>query len=230
MGLINMTVYPRATAGKNANRRTRVGGRTPAVIYGDKRDRSENVEFDTNDLRRAMAAFSGSNPLFNLTMDGTDETFVAVLREMQTHPVSDEIYHCDLFAIPLGKPLVMEVALDIQGENRFIKSGDAVLDVVRRSIEIECLPREVPDVIAIDFSELEIGDKISVSDLSLEHGSIITDGEEVILKVNLNTFEEEVEEEEEAEGVEGEEGAEGDEAPAAEGDDAADDGGAPADD
>ncbi len=203
MGLIKMTVYPRSTTGKNENRRTRARGRTPAVVYGDKREESLNVELDTVELTRAMAGFSGSNPLFNLTMDGSEDTFVAVLREMQSHPVSDEIYHCDLFAIPLGKPLVMEVALDIQGDNRFVRSGDAVLDVVRRSIEIECLPREVPDTIAVDFSELEINDKISVSDLSLEKGEIITDGEEVVLKLNLNTFEEE---EEEVEGEEGEEG------------------------
>ena len=208
MGLINMTVYPRSTTGKNENRRTRARGRTPAVIYGDKREHSLNVELDTHELVRAMAAYSGSNPLFNLNMDGSDDNFVAVLREMQSHPVSDEIYHCDLFAIPLGKPLVMEVALDIHGDNRAVRSGDAVLDVVRRTIEVECLPREVPDTIDVDFGELGIGDKISVSDLSLEKGSIITDGEEVVLKLNLNTFEEEETEDEGEEG-EGAEGADG---------------------
>jgi len=211
MGLIKMTVYPRSTTGKNENRRTRAVGRTPAVVYGDKREQSLNVELDTVEFSRVMSAFSGSNPLFNMTMDGTDESFVAVLREMQTHPVTDEIFHCDLFAIPLGKPLVMEGALDIHGDNRHVKGGDAVLDVVRRSIEIECLPREVPDIINIDFSELEIGDKIVVSDITLEIGTMITDEEDVILKLNLNTFEEEVveEEDEEGEGVEGEEGEEG---------------------
>jgi len=212
MGLIKMTVYPRSTAGKNANRRTRAGGRTPAVVYGDKREQSANVELDTVALKRAMAAFSGSNPLFSLSMDGTDENFVAVLREIQAHPVSEEIYHCDLFEIPLGVPLKMEVALDIHGDNRHIKGGDAVLDVVRRTIDVECLPREVPDTIDVDFSELEVGDKISVADLSLEKGTILTDVEEVVLKLNLNTFEEEVVEEE-GEDVEGaEEGAEGEDA------------------
>ncbi|MBU0742212.1 50S ribosomal protein L25 [bacterium] len=191
MGLIKMTVYPRSTSGKNANRRTRISGRTPAVVYGDKREHSSNVELDTVELRRAMAAFSGSNPLFSLSLDGKGEPFVAVMREMQTHPVSEEIYHCDLFAIPLGKPLKMEVALDIHGENRHIRSGDAVLDVVRRSIEIECLPRDVPDTIDVDFSELAVGDKINVADLSLESGTILTDDDEVVLKLNLNTFEEE---------------------------------------
>ncbi len=218
MGLIKMTVYPRSTTGKNENRRTRAVGRTPAVVYGDKREQSLNVELDTFEFSRIMSAFSGSNPLFNMTMDGTDESFVAVLREIQTHPVTDEIFHCDLFAIPLGKPLKMEVALDIHGENRHVRGGDAVLDVVRRTIDIECLPREVPDTIDVDFSELEIGDKICVEDLSLEVGTMLTDVEDVILKLNLNTFEEEVVEEEgeEGEGVEGEEGEgeEGDDASA----------------
>jgi large subunit ribosomal protein L25 len=219
MGLIKMTVYPRATTGKNENRRTRAVGRTPAVIYGDKREQSLNVELDTVEFSRAMSAFSGSNPLFNMTMDGSDDSFVTVLREIQTHPVTDEIFHCDLFAIPLGKPLVMEVALDIHGENRLVRAGDAVLDVVRRSVEIECLPREVPDTFDIDFSELEIGDKISVADITLESGTMITDEEEIILKVNLNTYEEEVVEEEDEEGEEGE-GVEGEDGEGAEGDDA----------
>lgn len=214
MGLINMTVYPRSTTGKNENRRTRAVGHTPAVVYGDKREQSLNVELDTGELQRAMSAFSGSNPLFNLTMDGSGENFVAVLREIQTHPVSDQIYHCDLFAIPLGEPLVMEVALDIHGENRMVRSGDAVMDVMRRSVEIECLPREVPDTISIDYSELEINDRICVADIELEFGRMITDGEEVILKVNLNTIMEELAKTEDEEGAEGEAGegedAEGD--------------------
>ncbi len=228
MGLIKMTVYPRSTSGKNENRRTRASGRTPAVLYGDKREHSSNVELDTLQLSQAMAAFSGSNPLFSLTMDGTDDSCVAVMREMQTHPVSDVIFHCDLFAIPLGKPLKMEVALSIHGDNRHIRSGDAVLDVVRRTIDIECLPREVPDTIDIDYSELEIGDKISVADMSLEKGTILTDAEEVVLKLNLNTFEEEEEVEEDEAAEAAEEGAEGEEGEAS--DDAPDKGDAPAKD
>lgn len=210
MGLIDLKMYPRSTSGKNANRRTRLTGRTPAVIYGNGRTESANVELDTKEFTDAMNAFGGQFPLFNLSMDGTDESCVAVLREMQKHPVSDVVFHCDLFEIPLGKPLKMDVALNITGRNKHVRSGDAVLDVILRSIEVECLPRHLPDNVEISFEDLEIGDTITISDLDIENVEILNDPEDIILKLNVNTFEEEevVEDEEGEEGAEGGEGSE----------------------
>jgi len=209
MGLIDLKMYPRSTTGKNANRRTRSSGRTPAIIYGNERTDSANVELDTKEFTSAMNAFGGQFPLFNLSMDGTDESCVAVLREMQKHPVSDVVFHCDLFEIPLGKPLKMDVALNITGRNKHVRSGDAVLDVILRSIEVECLPRHLPDNVEVSFEELEIGETITVSDLEIENVEILNDPEDIILKLNVNVIEEEEvpEDEEGEEGVEGEEGS-----------------------
>ncbi len=205
MGLIDLKMYPRSTTGKNANRRTRLSGRTPAIIYGNERTESVTVELDTKEFTDAMNAFGGQFPLFNLSMDGTDESCVAVLREMQKHPVSDVVFHCDLFEIPLGKPLKMDVALNITGRNKHVRSGDAVLDVILRSIEVECLPRHLPDNVEISFEDLEIGETITISDLSVENVEILNDPEDIILKLNVNI----IEEEEVPEDEEGEEGAEG---------------------
>lgn len=206
MGLIDLKMYPRSTTGKNANRRTRLSGRTPAIIYGNERTESVNVELDTKEFTDVMNAFSGQFPLFNLSMDGTDESCVAVLREMQKHPVSDVVFHCDLFEIPLGKPLKIDVALNITGRNKHVRNGDAVLDVVLRSIEVECLPRHLPDNVEVSFEELEIGETITISDLDIENVEILNDPEDIILKLNVNIIvEEEVPEDEEGdEAVDGE--------------------------
>ena len=209
MGLINLNVYPRSTTGKNENRRTRAAGRTPAVVYGNKRDESQHLEFDTTELQTAMSKAAGKSALLSLTLDGTDEPFVAILREIQRHPVTDEIYHCDLFEIPLGVPLTLEVVLDFVGDNRLIKGNEAQLETIRRVLQIECLPRHLPDSVEVDYSDLTIGDKIVVGDIEIENAKILDDPEEIVLKLNAMTFEEEIVEEEE-EGVEGEgEGAEG---------------------
>jgi large subunit ribosomal protein L25 len=218
MGLIDLKMYPRSTTGKNANRRTRSAGRVPAVIYGNERTESANVELDTKEFSDLMKEFGGQYPLFNLTMDGSEDSCVAVLREMQKHPVSDVIFHCDLFEIPLGKPLKMEVALNITGRSQLVRSGDAVLDVIMRSIEVECLPKHLPDNVEITYEELEIGDTITISDLDIENVTILNDPDDIILKLNLNVIEEEPEEE-----IEGEEGE------AAEGDGEGSDGGKPED-
>jgi large subunit ribosomal protein L25 len=186
MALINMTVYPRSTTGKNANRRTRVAGRTPAVIYGDQREESLNVELDTVVLEKALSRAGGQNLMLALKMDGSEDSFVAVMRELQIHPVSDEIFHCDLFQIPLGVPLRLEVGLNIIGTNKWVKSGDALLETVNRTVEVECLPRQVPDGIDVDISELKIGGKLTVADLSLAEGQIITDAETILVKVTPN--------------------------------------------
>lgn len=219
MGLINLEAYPRTTGGKNENRRTRAAGRTPANIYGNERNEAMSLEFDTVDLKKALLK-GGRNPLFNLTIGGED--CVAMVREMQKHPVSDTIFHMDLFEIPLGQPMQFEVAIDYVGDNKKVRGGDAILDVIRRSIEVECLPRKLPESLDIDISELDIGDRVAIEDLEMEGVTILTDADETLCKLNPNTIvalEDEVAEGEEGEVAEGEEGeapAEGEEAPAEE--------------
>lgn len=189
MALIDMTVYPRTTAGKNANRRTRASGRTPAVVYGNNRQQASNLEFDTVQFERILDTHGGQNLMFSLKVEGTGESFVAVMRDLQQHPVSDMVYHCDLLEIPLDVPLTLEVGLNIHGEaNKLVRAGDAIVDVVRRTVEIECLPRDVPAHLDVDYTELKIGDKLTVRNLVLEKGRILTDADEIILKLNTHTF------------------------------------------
>lgn len=218
MGLINLTVHPRSETGKNANRRLRDQGRTPAIIYGDKREDPIVSEVDTAEFRKALASFSGQFPVFSLQHSDGSQSTVAVLREVQRHPVSDTIYHCDLFEIPADRELEMEVVLDYVGENRAVKSGDGLLEIAQRTVQVMCLPAELPDQIAVDISGLAVGDKVTPADIENGSVKILTDPEEVLAKINPNTLA--LEEDIAAEGEEGEEegaeAAEGEEAPAEE--------------
>jgi len=208
MGLINLTVHPRSETGKNANRRLRDKGRTPAVIYGNKRDAAVISEVDTVEFGKAMASFSGQYPVFSLNhADGSQPT-VAILREVQSHPVTDILYHCDLFEIPENKELEMEVTLDFVGENKAVKIGDGLLEIAQRTLQVMCLPAELPDMIQVDISDLEVGDKVTAKEIESGSIKILTDPEEVLAKINPNTLV--LEEETPAEGDEeaAEEGAE----------------------
>ena len=118
--------------------------------------------------------------------------------------------------IPGDKELEMEVGLEVVGESRLVRSGDALIDLAQRSIRVMCLPTDLPDTISMDISELQIGDRILAGDLDLGSIKVVTDPEEVLCKLNPNTLvlvEDEVAEGEEAEGEAAEgEGAEGEKA------------------
>jgi len=195
MALYEMTVYPRTTTGKNANRRTRAAHRTPAVVYGNQR-RNTTIELDTVELRRAIQQ-GGHNVLLAMTVEGTDDSFVAKLQDLQVHPVTDDVLHVDLLDIPLGVPLEVDVALNISGENRLVRGGDANLEVIRRAVTVRCLPKEVPASIDVDYTDLVMGDKIVVGQLSTPAGEIVTPADEMVLKLASSAF---IAEEEPAEG------------------------------
>lgn len=222
MGLINLEIYPRSTKGKNANRRSRAAGRIPAVIYGKDRV-SDTIELDEHDFRIAMRQAGGSAAIFKL--EG-DEEIIALLREIQTDPVTDQMLHVDLMQIPRGVPVTVGVSVQIVGTPNDVKTGEGSVALSLDTIDLSVRPSELPEFIEIDISELNLNDKIFVKDVIAPVGEIITDPEMLILNIKPATIiieEEEEVEGEEGEGVEGEEGEEGAEG-AEDGDKAADSG------
>ncbi len=208
MALVELNVYPRHTTGKNANRRTRMAGRIPAVLYGQGKD-SVTIEVDSAEITKAMAAVYGSSVIFSLNQESADDDSIALLREIQRHPVKDTILHIDLFEIPRGVHIVAPVRIEVEGESLAVKRGDANVAQILDSIEVRCLPRELPDVVKVDVTGLELGDRLYVKDLEISAGEIINDAEALVLLLKAPTIY--VEEEEVAEGevAEGEEIAEG---------------------
>ncbi len=216
MGLVELRIFPRQTTGKNANRRTRAGGRIPAVLYGSGKETS-NVEVDTNEFTRAMAALGGSSVIFSLKQE-TSEDAIALLRDVQRNPVTDSILHLDLFEIPRGVLITAPVRVMLEGESLAVKRGDAVLSQTLDSVEVSCLPRELPEAITLDVTDLELGDRVYTKELQSPAGEITTDPETLVVLLKAPTVF--VEEEEEVEEVEGEAAAEGEaegEAPEGEG-------------
>ncbi len=215
MGLVNLEIIPRSTKGKNENRRLRAAGRIPAVVYGKERD-SMMVELEAKPFTKAMTQLAGRAAIFSLAMgEVTDDDAIALLREVQRNPCTDEILHVDLMEIPRGVPVTVAVSVQVVGENAATRSGEAAVAMSLQAVEISCLPRELPEYITIDITELELNDKIFVRDIVAPVGEVISDPEILVLNIKPQVLE--VEEEEELE--EGEEGAEGAEGADSEGDD-----------
>jgi large subunit ribosomal protein L25 len=212
MGLINLEIFPRSTTGKNANRRTRAMGRVPAVIYGKDRD-AANMELDAHAFNVIMSHMAGSGAIFRLKQDGVSDEAIALLREIQKNPVTDEVLHVDLMEIPRGVPVTVSVAVQVAGTNVVVKNGEGSVAMALNDIDVSCLPSELPDFLEVDISELDLNDKIFVKDVTTPAGEIVTDPEALVLNIKPAALivEEEEEPEEGEEGAEGEEGEEGEE-------------------
>ncbi len=182
MGLVNLDIFPRSTKGKNANRRSRAAGRIPAVLYGGDRETS-NVELDAHKFSVAMTHLHGRTALFALNQEGSGEDITALLREVQRNPVTDMILHVDLMEIPRGVPVTVPVQIVVSGECKAIKNSEASVALSLDMVEISVQPRDLPEYIEVDISELEINDKIHAGDLKLPAGELVTDPDQLILNI-----------------------------------------------
>ncbi len=207
MGLIKIEISPRTAKGKNENRRTRAAGRIPAVVYGKDRA-AEMFELDTKDFGKILKKLQGRAAIFSLIEgEPTDDDSIALLREIQRNPCTDEILHVDLMEVPRGVPVTVAVSVQIVGESDAINAAGAAVAQVMDAVEISCMPRELPEYLEVDISELTEHDKVFAGDIKIPVGELITDPEALV--VNINIVQEMVEEVEEEEGEEGEEGADG---------------------
>ncbi len=192
MKTIELSVEKRSTTGKNEARRDRVAGRIPAVVYGAGK---ANVPISVN--KKALADLfregAGENAIFLLKLAGSDQSRHAMIKELQRDPVSRKPLHIDFVRVLMDVKITLKVAIEVVGIARGVKADAGILDLVTREIEIECLPTNIPAHIAVDVSELGIGDAIRVSDLpAIEGVRIVESPEKVVVHVAHPTREVEV--------------------------------------
>ncbi|MED5395402.1 MAG: 50S ribosomal protein L25/general stress protein Ctc [Pseudomonadota bacterium] len=214
--LISLAAEMRDRAGKGAARATRREGRVPAVIYGNKQD-PMLISVDPVDLMHQLRGPGFFARVFEITFGG--ESYRVLARDLQTDPVSDRPIHVDFMRFSKSTRLVVDVEMVFENAENCpgIRIG-GVLNVVRHTIELRCAPDGIPEKISVDLTDLEIGDSVHISDVTLpaDVELTITDRDFTIATIAAPTIYTEPEEEEEGEeGEEGEvseEGAEGEEA------------------
>jgi len=177
-----VTAEPRSSRGKNEARRVRVSGRIPAVIYGAFKDPCA-ISLNPKDIVKIIHSRTGHNSIFDVEVPGVEKTPVIVADE-QYHPVKGTLMHIDLKRIDLTRKLRVSVPVHVHGEAKGVKQQGGVLDVVTRTVEIECIPDDIPDQFDVDVTELMIGTNIRVSDLPVKSGvRVLTAGAAVIAHV-----------------------------------------------
>jgi large subunit ribosomal protein L25 len=159
-----LSAEARASTGKGPNRRLRAAGQIPAVIYGKGSD-SESVTLDPKSLETLLhKSGAGLNTLIDLSVAGRTDT--VLVKELQRHPVSGRYLHVDFFRLDLTQKVTVSVPIHFTGKAKGVEFG-GILDHPLREIEVECLPRSIPEFIQVDVSALEVGDSIHVSELQL---------------------------------------------------------------
>lgn len=208
-------VESRVATGKGAVRKLRAAGRIPAILYGHGKE-SVPLTVDPRALEKVLRV-GGANALIDLTVEGRPElgSPVALVKELQRHPIRGTIMHADLYQVDLTRTVEVEVPVHLIGKPKGIDFG-GILEHSLREIALECLPRSIPASIEVDVSNMEIGDVIHVRDLALPAGvSLVTDPDLGVVHVALPAAEEEAPVVAAEEGAEAAPAAAGEAAPAA---------------
>ncbi len=184
--------------GSKVSRRLRREGKIPAVVYGYDFE-NKHIFVDKSELMAALRK-SRRNDRFDLKVDG-DETYRVIIKELQWHPVKDEVEHVDFYKLTEGKHVVVDVPVKIVGESKGVKLGGDLYQP-RKRITVEALPDAIPNDIEIDVTNLMIGDVVHVFDLDMPEGVRVKSSKNYTVVAILGKAEEEKSEEEEEEAEE----------------------------
>jgi large subunit ribosomal protein L25 len=166
---VKLSATRRTATGRSAVRKIKAQGGVPAIIYGGK-NKPEPLQVSKRDISLLLSRASGENILVELEIDGEKAGRLALMQEVQHAPLGGDILHVDFHAVSMDEMIEADVPLEPTGLAEGVKTFGGLLEQNLRSIEIECLPRDLPDVITVDVSHLNIGDSIHVRELPLPQG------------------------------------------------------------
>src|SRR5215470_4454143 len=153
---ISLEAKPRAERGKNASRRLRAQGLVPVTVYGGGKE-SLSTTIVKHDFAALMRAH-GRNMIFTLNVDGASTP--VKIADMQLDPVKGTLIHMDLMRISMTEKSKFEIPVKLVGEAEGVKTAGGVLEFVTHSLEVRCLPGDLPENVEVDVSGLGIGDNL----------------------------------------------------------------------
>ena len=210
---VEIELNPRELMGKKVGRLRRAGI-VPVHLYGPGME-PRALQCNTSQLIRVLATAGGATPI-HITIQGEPGNHLAFAREIQWDPKRDDLLHVDLLAADVSRPVTAQVPIVLIGESAGARTVSGTVMHQLRTVDIQALPLEMPSEIQLDISVMEEPDSvIRVSDLLIpENATLLSDVEELVVRIELPRVEVEVEVEEGLE--EGEEGAGADDGGAAE--------------
>ncbi len=176
---IQLKAEPRNGVGTVAAKALRKAGKVPATIYG-RHQEAQNLQLDAHTLALALGKSTGEHVLVNLEIAG-GTTALALVQAVQHHAVKRHIMHLDFHALKEDEVMHTSVPVVGFGEPAGIKTGGGLLEQIIRSLDIECLPKDLPETIVVDISGLNIGDTIHVKEVALPAGVTALNTEDAVV-------------------------------------------------
>lgn len=209
MEQLQLTATTRKTTGNGPARVLRRNGRIPAVLYGPDTD-ATLLSVNIHEFELVLKNHNINQMVLNLVIENGDAPSKSVMiKELQAHPVTNHLIHADFYEISMTRKIWVNVRVVVHGKSIGEERG-GIVQLVRRELEVLCLPSEIPESIALDISSLDIGDAIHVEEIQLPEGVEISP-ETNFTVVTVTSVMAEEEPKEEAE--EGEEAGEDEAAP-----------------
>jgi len=181
---ITVRATTREGRGKNDARRARVAGMVPVTVYGGEGGTVAALA-PLRDLAAILRSESGRNTIFTLDIEGVGSSEV-MFHERQVDPIRGRLIHADFTRLVKGQKIEVTVPLHLTGEPVGVRDEQGVLEQIIRELEIRCEPREIPDVINVDVSNLGVHDVLHISDIQIdERIEILTPADTVIATVGI---------------------------------------------
>ena len=179
MKSISITGSERESVGKVATKAVRNAGMVPCVIYGG----SQPVHFQAE--AKAFKSLVYTPNAHTVAIDLGGKKFDAILQDIQFHPVSDAILHIDFFQLSDDKEIVMEVPVNIVGTSPGVLLG-GVLNLNQRRLKVKALPKNLPDFVEANISELQMGNKLYVTKIATNNFKLMHPDNTVVCQVKIS--------------------------------------------
>lgn len=169
MEQLQLTATTRKTTGNGPARVLRRNGRIPAVLYGPDTD-ATLLSVNIHEFELVLKNHNINQMVLNLVIENGDALPKSVMiKELQAHPVTNHLIHADFYEISMTRKIWVNVRVVVHGKSIGEERG-GIVQLVRRELEVLCLPSEIPESIALDISSLDIGDAIHVEEIQLPEG------------------------------------------------------------
>ena len=166
MKQLTLKVTSRALHGRGPARRLRADGSIPAIIYGKSGNQSVSVAQEA--FRDLMRAKGNAASLIDLDVDG--KKMLSLIKEFQRHPITQKFLHIDIMEIDPNSPMTAAIPVRAIGEAHGVKTDGGTLAIVSQTINVRCLPKDLPEFIEIDVTELKVNESIHVGEVKAPQG------------------------------------------------------------
>jgi large subunit ribosomal protein L25 len=171
MKSLSLRAFPRSAAKRSAVKKLRATGRVPAIIYG-RQTEPQNLEVGLKEIQDLIHHSVSETILVDLAVDGDARSpqRLALVQEIQHHPLNGTVLHVDFHEVAENEKVTVTVPVETTGEAAGVKTSGGVLEHVLFKIKVRALPRELPEVITVDVTPLEIGQSIHLGEIPLPPG------------------------------------------------------------